>query len=130
MKISKQARRDAKQLFNACKVGGLLDENKVRQIVAQVIAQKPRGYVEVLSQLQRFVKLDVARRTAKIESAVEPSPALQESIKSNLTKRYGGGLNISFSVNPALLGGLRIQVGSDVYDGSVAARLTALEESF
>lgn len=130
MKISKQARRDAKQLFNACKVGGLLDENKVRQIVAQVIAQKSRGYVEVLSQLQRFVKLDVARRTAKIESAVEPSPALQESIKSNLTKRYGGGLNISFSVNPALLGGLRIQVGSDVYDGSVAARLTALEESF
>jgi F-type H+-transporting ATPase subunit delta len=130
MKISKQARRDAKQLFNACRVNGLLDENKVRQVVAQVIAQKPRGYVAILSQLQRLVKLDLDRRTAKIESAVPASPALQESVKANLTKRYGSGLNISFTVNPELLGGLRIQVGSDVYDGSVAARLAELEQSF
>lgn len=130
MKISKQARRDAKQLFNACKVNGLLDENKVRQIVAQVIAQKPRGYVEILSQFQRLVKLDLDRRTARVESAVPTSAAIQESIKANLTKRYGGGLNVSFTVNPALLGGLRVQVGSDVYDGSVAARLAELEESF
>lgn len=130
MKISKQARRDAKQLFNACKVNGVLDENKVRQAVAQVIAQKPRGYVAVLSQLHRFVKLDIDRRTAKVESAVPTAPALQESITANLTKRYGNGLNISFVVNPSLIGGLKIQVGSDVYDGSVAARLAALEESF
>lgn len=130
MKISKQARRDAKQLFNLCKVNGLLDENKVRQVVTQVIAQKPRGYVAILSQLQRLVKLDLDRRTATIESAVPTSPALQESIKANLTKRYGSGLNLSFTVNPALLGGLRIQVGSDVYDGSVAARLAELEQSF
>ena len=40
------------------------------------------------------------------------------------------GLNISFAQNPALLGGLRIKVGSDVYDGSVQARLEDLEESF
>jgi F-type H+-transporting ATPase subunit delta len=130
MKISKQARRDAKQLFNACKVNGLLDENKVRQVFAQVIAQKPRGYMAILSQLQRLVKLDLDRRTAKIESAVAASPALQEGIKANLVKRYGGGLNVSFTVNPELLGGLRIQVGSDVYDGSVAARLAELEQSF
>jgi F-type H+-transporting ATPase subunit delta len=39
-------------------------------------------------------------------------------------------LNLSFHVNPALVGGLRVKVGSDVYDGSVAARLQKLEESF
>ena len=42
----------------------------------------------------------------------------------------GIALNLSFGENPALIGGLRIKVGSDVYDGSVQARLAALEETF
>lgn len=69
MKISKQARRDGKALFNTCKVNGVLDENRVRQSVSAVIAQKPRGYVALLSHFQRLVKLDLERRTARVESA-------------------------------------------------------------
>lgn len=129
MKIGKQARRDAKQLFLACKVDGLLDEGRVRQAVTQVIAQKPRGYVATLQHFQRLVKLDLDRRTVRVENAVETTPELMASIKANLEKRYGQGLNVTFWVNPELIGGLRIKVGSDVYDGSVAARLTALKES-
>ncbi len=53
MKITKQARRDAKQLFNTCKVGGLLDEARVRQVVGVVVAQKPRGYAGILTHFQR-----------------------------------------------------------------------------
>jgi len=130
MKISKQARRDAKQLLQGCRVNGVLDEGKVRQTVQAVIAQKPRGYVAILSHFQRLVKLDIDRRTARIESAVETSPALRTSISASLARRYGPGLDITFRTNPALIGGLRIQVGSDVYDGSVHARLSALQESF
>lgn len=130
MKISKQARRDGKALFNACKVNGALDEPRVRQAVGAVIAQKPRGYVAILSHFQRLVKLDFERRTARVESATALNGALQESVKSNLVARYGGGLNVSFAVNPALIGGLRVQVGSDVYDGSVQARLAGLETNF
>jgi F-type H+-transporting ATPase subunit delta len=48
----------------------------------------------------------------------------------DLNRKYGAGLNIAFTQNPALLGGLRVQVGSDVYDGSVRARLDALRELF
>ncbi|HEX3797100.1 MAG TPA: F0F1 ATP synthase subunit delta [Verrucomicrobiae bacterium] len=130
MKISKQARRDAKQLFHSCTANGLLDENRVRQAVQLVIAQKPRGYVSILTHLQRLVKLDIARRTAKVESATVLSPDQQTAVKSDLSKKYGAGLDISFAQNPALLGGLRIQVGSDVYDGSVRARLENLREAF
>lgn len=129
MKITKQARRDAKQLFRGCVVNGLLDENRARQVVAQVIAQKPRGYVAILSHFQRLVKLDIERRTAVVESAAPVSPELQASVTSELGKLYGGGLNISFAQNPGLIGGLRIKVGSDVYDGSVKARLAELESS-
>lgn len=129
MKISKQSRRDAKALFSVCRVNGVLDEARVRQTVTAVIAGKPRGYVATLTHFQRLVKLDLDRRSACVENAVESTPALREAIQQNLTRRYGPGLNVTFRVNPALIGGLRIKVGSDVFDGSVAARLAALEES-
>ncbi len=45
-------------------------------------------------------------------------------------RRYGAALRTTFVLQPALIGGLRIQVGSDVYDGSVRAGLAALERSF
>jgi F-type H+-transporting ATPase subunit delta len=130
MKISKQARRDAKQLFRSCVNNGLLDEGRVRQAATAVLSQKPRGYVAILSHLQRLVKLDLDRRTARVESAVQLSQDQQTAVQSGLGRKYGAGLNISYSQNPALLGGLRVQVGSDVYDGSVRARLEALRDSF
>ena len=129
MKISKQARRDGKSLFNTCKVNGVLDEGRVRQTVTAVIAKKPRGYVGILSHFQRLVKLDLERRSARIESATPLSDALVASVKSNLSQRYGQGLSVNFAVNPALIGGLRVKVGSDVFDGSVRARLDALAET-
>jgi F-type H+-transporting ATPase subunit delta len=129
MKISRQARRDAKSLFGTCQVNGLLDENRVRQAMQAVVARKPRGYVGILSHFHRLVKLDVARRNAKVESAAPLSPELQASVQANLTKKYGAGLNLTFAQNPALIGGLRVQVGSDVFDGSVQARLAALRET-
>ena len=130
MKISKQARRDAKELFQSCRVDGLLDENKVRQAVTRVIAAKPRGYVAILSHFQRLLKLDLERRTARIESPVALADAQQASVKANLRRRYGEGLIFAFSQTPGLIGGLRVQVGSDVFDGSVQARLAALAEHF
>ena len=129
MKIGKQARRDAKQLFLACKANGLLDEDRVRLAVKEVIAKKPRGYVAALQHFQRLVKLDIERRAVRVEDAIETSPELKAGIKANLEKRYGPGLHVEFAVNPALIGGLRIKVGSDVYDGSVSARLNALQEA-
>jgi len=130
MKISKQAQRDARQLFRSCQVDGLLDEGRVRQAFALVLAQKPRRYIEILSRLQRLVKLDVEQHAACVESAV-PLPAnLQTDVAGRIKKNYGAGVDISFSQNPALLGGLRIKVGSDLYDGSVRTRLEHLEQSF
>ena len=130
MKISKQAKRDAKQLFRSCRADGLLDENRVRQVVQQVITRKPRGYLAILSHFHRLVKLDVARRTARIESPVPLPGDLQGGVTERLNRIYGAGLSIAFAQNPALIGGLRIKVGSDVYDGSVQGRLKALAESF
>ena len=130
MKISKRARRDAKQMFRSCVLNGLLDDGRVRQTVQQIIAQKPRGYLAILTHLQRLVKLDVARRTARIESAIQLPESLSTAIQANLARRYGPGLAVSFAQKQDLIGGLRVQVGSDVYDGSIRARLAELADGF
>ncbi len=130
MKITKQARHEAKELFRSCLVNGLLDEKRVRDIVAKVVQARPRGYFAILSHFLRLVRLELEQRTARVESAAPLAPQLQGELKNKLTRLYGPGLDVSFAQNPALLGGLRVKVGSDVYDGSVRARLAALEESF
>jgi F-type H+-transporting ATPase subunit delta len=130
MKTSRQARRQAKELFRLCQVNGLLDEARVRQVVTLLIEKRARGYLGTLSAFRRLVSLDGQEHTARIESATPLSPELQARLQASLTRMYGPGLNISFTDNSALIGGVRIQVGSDFYDGTVKGRLGALEQSF
>jgi len=130
MKISKQARRDAKELFRACQVNGLLDEDRVRRAVHEVVARKPRGYNAILSHFERLVRLDIDRRSARVENAVETPPELMAALEASLARRYGPGLKTTFWINPELIGGLRVKVGSDLYDSSVLGRLNALRDSF
>lgn len=129
MKISRQARRDARTLFRACQHGGVLDEARVRAAVTKVLAAPPRGHAGLLAEFQRLVRLDLERRSARVENAVETSPAQQHALEAALAQRYGSGLNVTFWINPALIGGLRVKVGSDIFDGSVAGRLAALQAS-
>lgn len=130
MKITKHAKREAKQLYHLCLMDGFLDESRVRRVVQRVIATGGRNCPSILAHFLRLVKLDVARHTATIESAT-PLPAdLQTFVQAGLTHRYGPGLSTTFAQRPELIGGMRIQVGCDVYDGSVRAGLEALQKSF
>ncbi len=126
----KQARRDAKQLFRICFANGLLDEGRVRQIVQRVSETTNRNRLIVLSEFRRLVKLDCSRHTATVESALPLPSTMQTRIEAGLTRVYGPGLNITFTHNPALIGGMRINVDNDAYDGSLKARLAALEARF
>jgi F0F1-type ATP synthase delta subunit len=58
------------------------------------------------------------------------SPDVQANVQASLVRTYGPELNTSFAENSALIGGMRITVASDVYDGSIKAGLAALENSF
>jgi F-type H+-transporting ATPase subunit delta len=108
----------------------VLNETRVRQTVTQVLASKPRNYLAALTHFQRLVDLDIQSRTVRVENAVPTSDSLMADLKSSLTLKYGTGLDFQFFVDPTLIGGLRIQIGSDVFDGTVKTRLAALENSF
>ena len=130
MKGSKQSRRDAKQLYKSCQVNGALDDERVRQAVALLIEKKPRGYFGTLQELQRLVKLDVNNRSARVESAVALSEAQQQEVRASLGRLKGADVEVEFAENADLIGGMRVKLGDDVYDGSVKTRLSRLAESF
>jgi len=130
MKTAKQVRREAKRLFRLCFVNGLLDEGRVRRVVQGVVQANRRAGPVLLAHFLHLMRLDRVRHTAEVESAT-PLPAdLQASVQADLMRRYGPGVSVSFAQDPALIGGMRVKVGSDVYDGSVRAELAALEKSF
>ena len=130
MKTTPQIERESKQLYRLCRVNGLLNEDRARQVVRRILEEKRRGYLALLSQFKRLVRLDLSAHTAEVETAV-PIPAdLRFSVVARLTKAYGHGLSMQFAVKPALIGGMRIRVGNDVYDGTLLSGLTTLEKGF
>ena len=130
MKTSKQSRQIARQIVRLSMKDGVLDDSKVRQAMDLIVERKPRGYIGTLEALSKFVRLELERRHAVIESAIELDAASIDRIKKELYLRHGNDLTIETRTNPELIAGLRIQIGSDVWDGSVRSRLDQLAESF
>jgi F-type H+-transporting ATPase subunit delta len=130
LKITRQARREAKQLFRVCQADEQLDAAKVRQTVQLLIDKKPRGYLGILQHLQRLVKLDEASRSARVETAVALSEVQKQSVRESLGRLKGGEVTVEFAENAGLIGGMRVKIGDDVFDGSVKTRLASLSESF
>ncbi len=130
MKISKVAAANARRLFGLCQTDGRLDEDKLRTACAEIAAKKPRDHRAMLAALHRLARLDLERRTVTVESAEPLSAADQRRISANLAARYHDRLVFNFSVDPALLGGLRVRVGSDVFDGTVQGRIDRLASVF
>ncbi len=127
MKISKEARRTSRQLFRVCMVGGKVDESRVRTVMAQVIASKPRGYVSILDAFARQLRSELEKQRAIVESATPLDGPMQQQLQASLNSKYGRDLTLEFAIKPELLGGVRVRVGSDVWDGSVKARLEILK---
>jgi F-type H+-transporting ATPase subunit delta len=130
MLTTKQAVRDAKQLFRFCLLDGRVDEDRARLAVQKVLQVKRRGYLRVLRHFVRLLKLEYEQHAARIESAVPLPTDLQARLQMELQNTHGPGLTALFTQNPALIGGVRIKVGSDVYDNSVRSVLARLARSF
>ena len=126
MKLSKEARKLSKQLFRESFTGGALDATKVGSVTDIVIRAKPRQYIGVLKEFARLIRLEAARRHAIIESAADLEAAEKTEIINTIRAKYGADVTSEFKTIPALIGGLRIQVGSDVVDASVRSRLDRL----
>ena len=130
MKISKTANVTARRIFRLCQTDGRLDEAKLGSAVRQLAQEKPRDFRGVLFAIKRLVRLEMERRHVTVESAADLDQASRDRIVSGIAVKYGTGLSFDFRTNPELLGGLKIRVGNDVFDGSVKGRLDRLANAF
>ena len=128
MKISKEIRQLSRNLVRDSYVDGALDRERIGAIVREIVQKKPRNYIHLLENYQRLLRLEIEKRRAIIESAAELDQEAGRQIVEGLKEKYGSGLTTNYVVNPALLGGVRVRVGSDVWDSSVRNRLERLQQ--
>jgi F-type H+-transporting ATPase subunit delta len=128
MKINKEIRRLSREMLRASFADDQLDSGRIASVVDSLIARKPRNYTDVLKHYRRLLRVEVEKRRARIETASEIDREASSKIIENLKKKYGNDLTTEFVVNPQLLGGMRIRVGSDVWDGTVRNRLERLQQ--
>jgi F-type H+-transporting ATPase subunit delta len=127
MKSYRKTRRTARRLFRLCVVGGVVDEGRVRQVAARIAASGRHDTLPLLSHFARLVRLDRDRHTAVVASALPLPDDVRDGVSAQIARAHGPRIRVKFAVDPALLAGVSIRVGSQVYDGSVRARLAALE---
>ena len=128
MKINKEIRRLSRAMLRASFTDNQLDPGRISSLIDSLIARKPRHYIEVLKNYRRLLRLELEERRATIETASPVDSAISSELSSSLKKKYGNDLTTEFVVNPGLLGGMRIRVGSDVWDGTVRNRLERLQQ--
>jgi F-type H+-transporting ATPase subunit delta len=91
----------------------------------------PRGrHLDVVSE--ELAELAAARRqrsVARVTTPVALSPQQEQKLTDSLARLYGRPISLQVELDRSLLGGLVVQVGGEVIDGSVASRLAAARRS-
>lgn len=96
--------------------------------IVRHLMQQPRGrrIGELLRTAASIVADQAGLTIAKVTSATPIAAAQLSRLQKGLAKTYGRGLKINLVLDPSLIGGLRVQVGDDVIDSSVASKLKEL----
>lgn len=100
------------------------------------------NFLGVLAANRRLARLDSVIRafntlaarhrgeiTAEVTSAHPLDPGQVDALKANLRTRYGTDIAVESHVNPAILGGLVVKVGSQMIDGSIRTKLNTLAQA-
>jgi F-type H+-transporting ATPase subunit delta len=96
--------------------------------IVRHLVQQPRGrrIGELLRTAASIVADQAGLAVATVTSATPIAEAQLSRLQKGLASSYGRELKINLVVDPSLIGGVRVQVGDDIIDGSVSSKLTAL----
>jgi F-type H+-transporting ATPase subunit delta len=126
MAVDKQTKLLAKQLFKLSLVNGVVSPEQVTGVLGWVEKHSPRRSVALLKAYHHRIAIELAKSRAEVEHAGPVADTTLKSIEAAMTKKYGRAIAATAKANPKLLAGLRVRVGSDVYESSVAGQLAAL----
>jgi F-type H+-transporting ATPase subunit delta len=128
-KHAKIAQQFARQLFKLSLADGAVSADRVAGVLAFVEKHRPPNPVMVLRVYQRLVATELAKSQAVVEHSGAVDDAMLATIAAAMSRRYGRTVTAAARPNAALLAGLRVHVGDDIYESSVAGQLAALASS-
>jgi F-type H+-transporting ATPase subunit delta len=126
---AKVANAFARQLFAMSVVDGVVSAERVSGVLQYVEIHKTANPVMVLKAYQRLIATELAKAVAVVEHAGTVNDSVLAAIAASMTKKYGRKVVATAKPNASLLAGLRIRVGDDVYESSIAGQLAALATS-
>jgi F-type H+-transporting ATPase subunit delta len=129
MTRDKKILRLAKKLVEMSRDNGVVTESKVAEVLAGIKKLRPRQELCLLKAYLNYIRKAVAEQTARVATPGTLSPEALAEIESNFSKLYGRPITAVTSEDKSLIAGVRIRVGDDVYDASVAGRLKRLAEN-
>ncbi|MGD0521691.1 MAG: ATP synthase F1 subunit delta [Terracidiphilus sp.] len=105
-------------------------QKELRNLLAVLINNNRIGQVsEVAQAWRRQLQQQLGIRQAEIVTARELSETDRNSLVAEIGKLAGARVEASFRLDPSILGGTVVRIGSTVYDGSVRGRLDRLKEA-
>lgn len=123
---AKQAQQLARRLFKLSVLDGVVSAERVAGVLQYIEKHRPANPVMVLRAYHRLVAAELAKGRALVEHAGSVSEAALQAIATTMTKTYARPVTAVPRPDQTLLAGLRVRIGDDVYESSLAARLEAL----
>jgi F-type H+-transporting ATPase subunit delta len=122
----KQIQQLARQFFQLSLVEGRLSTDRVAGVLEYIEKHRPANTLAVLKAYRRLATAEFARGQAVVEHAGSMTDAALAAIGAAMTQKYRRPVAPVAKPNAALLAGLRVRVGDDVYESSVAGQLATL----
>ena len=119
----------AKKLLELSKDNGVVTESKVAEVLAGFQQVQHRRHLTVLKTFLNYLRREVALQTAVVSTPTGLSDDALKAIEVQFSKLYNRPVNVVTQPDTSLIAGVRVRVGDDVYDASVAGRLQRLAES-
>jgi F-type H+-transporting ATPase subunit delta len=129
MAADKKTKLLAKQLFKLSLAGSAVSPEQVSGVLGWIEKHSPRHPLALLRTYHRYIATELAKSRAVVEHAGSVSAAALQLIESAMTKKYRRPVAAVAQPNPKLLAGLRVRVGSDVYESSISSQLAELSAS-
>lgn len=129
MRGDKKTKLLAKQLFKLSLVNGAVSPEQVAGVLGYIEKTAPRHTLALLKLYHRAIATELAKSRALVEHAGPVTDATLRSIEVAMTKKYRRPVTATAQPNPKLLAGLRVRVGSDVFEASVSGQLAALSSA-
>ena len=119
----------AKKLLELSKDSGVVTESKVGEVLAGLQQVQHRHHLTVLKTFLNYLRREVALQTAVVSTPTKLSDDALKAIEVQFSKLYNRPVSAVTQTDTNLIAGVRVRVGDDVYDASVAGRLQRLAES-